>query len=594
MIEQQRSLVGKTLSTAPKADLSALFEAARREASPGGVAVVQVDEVSFELNDPLLRLLAAQSKERFEAYSAEAPSRGLVDESTVREKARRAAERRAAADAFERRRGEAVASLDAMALRAYQLRREASDLAGAIDEAQRADAAPAAPAAPAVPPAMGDETPPPPPPPSPTPAAPPAAVPMSPRLRVLEAREALATLQMRLLYWAALRTEVRIRLLEEAGKLARTDAVAAELALARFADELRRVRGERQLDRLEYEAGLLRSALEAAERGATAPGADRSGLPAARAEVQRALLALNAVVSEGVRLRREVDRAEPAKEARPAASDPGVSTSEELFLYRDPAGSALDVGYARGALEHVGRFDAGLVAANHAAVVRRIDALRARQRAVAPREDLRRRYDVALAEAEGAIGRFAALAPLRTQWMVEGFRRDLEQYRTDFDDVRKGLDAERTRLEEQLAALAGLRDALLRQGVRSFGVQRRPRGESRGRRRRARGRHAHPGRRHALAHLPRRRRTPASSWRGTRQRSRAWRWSPSCWPWACGGCDAASTPGSPGRRCGTRASRSSARRWRASRRSPPPCARRTRPRSRPPRRPCSARCRWRP
>jgi len=34
VLEQQKSLVGKTLSTAPKADLSALFQAARGEASP--------------------------------------------------------------------------------------------------------------------------------------------------------------------------------------------------------------------------------------------------------------------------------------------------------------------------------------------------------------------------------------------------------------------------------------------------------------------------------------------------------------------------------------------------------------------------------
>jgi hypothetical protein len=170
--------------------------------------------------------------------------------------------------------------------------------------------------------------------------------------------------------------------------------------------------------------------------------------------------------------------------------------------------------------------------------VRKLDALRARQRAVAPREDLRRRYEAALADAERAIDRFAAVAPLRTQWMVEGFRRDLEQYRTDFDDVRKGLDGERTRLEEQLVALKGLRDALLDQ-VRSFACRsrRQPRLPRLERLRQPDG-----------ALRPPRRGTPASSSRAMRRRSRASRWSRSSWAWASDGCGASSTGGSTARR----------------------------------------------
>jgi hypothetical protein len=129
VLEQQKSLVGKTLSTAPKSDLSALFQAARGEASPGGGAVAQADE-SPSAERPAAPPLAAQSKERYETY-CRAPT-ASVDESTVREDPPcRGAIRH---DAYERRR--VRRSPARRCVRVPEASR-ASDLAGAIDEGGR-------------------------------------------------------------------------------------------------------------------------------------------------------------------------------------------------------------------------------------------------------------------------------------------------------------------------------------------------------------------------------------------------------------------------------------------------------------------------
>ena len=180
----------------------------------------------YDLDEAVLRLRARQAKERVEAYAKEVPTPGLVEESTVREKTRRANERADEVQALEKQRADLASLLDELA-RARDARRgvEASDLAGQIDEAKRAEV-PAGPRPSA---------------PSRRPATRGRPRPSRCRVRVLEAREARNTLRLRLLYLGALWADARSGQLDEAIRLAQGEARAADLARAGSPDELDRV-----------------------------------------------------------------------------------------------------------------------------------------------------------------------------------------------------------------------------------------------------------------------------------------------------------------------------------------------------------------
>lgn len=411
-----------------------------------------------EINEPWLRLRALQAKERAEAYAKESPTPGLVDESTVREKTRRAVERGEEADGFARARDAQIARLDALVLAGKDVRKELGALAGRIDVSKRGAGAPPAPA----------------------PTAPEASPALSvPELAVreLEAQEALKSLELRLLFWAALRADARARLYDGAAQLARTEALAAELAAARFTDELQRARRERQLDRLDYEAGEFAASLDEVRRPLVDPHAparpEDAAWSRAAAEVYEALLALNGVVRDAVRLRRLTARSDAPAGDRPAPAAPTVAAtaSDDLVVYRDPEAAGLDVAYADGALRELRRFDRDLVTRNHAAAVRRIAALRVRLRATEDRAAVSARFERAAAAATARIEAAKAVAPPRALWRFGEFDSALRQARIDHADAVAGIDAEKARLTAQLAALTRLRDALLDQGPRSFGIR---------------------------------------------------------------------------------------------------------------------------
>lgn|GEM_PF-3376597 len=460
VLEAEVSLLTKLLESSPTPclDLTPLATVA----APGGRGRLLYEGPSAgpEVNEPWLRLRAVQAKERVEAYAKEVPTPGLVDESTVREKVRRATERREEAEAFERAREAQLARLDALVDEVKAVRKEVGDLAGRIDEGKRV--------------AGASDT--------PTPTAPEASPPLSvPELAVreLEAQEALASLHLRLLFWAALRANARTRLLDDAAQFARTEVLAAELSATRFTDELQRVRRERQLDRLDYEAVELAASLEEARRPPgpeTPPRPDQAAWSRATADVYAALLTLNGVVRDAVRLRRQTARSDAPTGDRPAppaatATAATASARDDLVIYRDPEVAGLDVAYVKGARTQLARFDAALVTRNHAAAVRRISALRVRLRATADRADVAARFDAAAREAEARIEAAAAVAPARARWRLSGFRRSLEQARADHADAVAGIDAEKARLTTQLAALTQFRDTLLDQGHRSFGIR---------------------------------------------------------------------------------------------------------------------------
>ncbi|MBL9089388.1 MAG: hypothetical protein JNM10_19775 [Planctomycetia bacterium] len=460
VLDSEGTLLTKVVEASPTPclDLGPLAALAAR--SPRGRLLYEGLGADPDVNEPWLRLRAVQAKERAEAYAKESPTPGLVDESTVREKTRRAAEHREEAEGLERARDAQVARLDALVAEGKAVRKQLGDLAGRIDVSKRAADRSGAPA-----PA--------------TPTAPEASPALSvPELgvRELEAEEALASLELRLLLWAALRADARARLHEGAAQLARTEALAAELAASRFTDELQRVRRERQLDRLDYEAGELAASLEEARRP-PGPGAavraEDAAWNLAVADVYQALLAVNGVVRDAVKLRRLTARSDASTGDRPS---PGVAPTattarDDLVVYRDPEAAGLDLAYVDGALRQLPRFDTELVTRNHAAAVRRIAALRVRLRATEDRAAVTARFEAAAADAEARIGTAEAAAPARALWRIRGFRAALKQARADHADAVAGIDAEKARLTAQLAALTRLRDALLDQGPRSFGIR---------------------------------------------------------------------------------------------------------------------------
>ncbi len=146
-----------------------------------------------------------------------------------------------------------------------------------------------------------------------------------------------------------MRADARSRLLDGAAQLARTEVLAAELAATRFTDELQRVRRERQLDRLDYEAGELAASLEEARRP---PSPDNPARPdeaawqRAAADVYAALLTLNGVVRDAVRLRRQTARGRMRRRAtapRPhhrRPPRPPRTTSSSTATPRPPASTS--------------------------------------------------------------------------------------------------------------------------------------------------------------------------------------------------------------------------------------------------------------
>lgn len=458
LIAKEGTLLGKTFEASPCRPFLALKPVAEAEAAVGrGVIKTLISPDAWTWNEPLLRLRQGRSKERVEAWGKEAPGLALVDEATVREKARRVAQRREEVEADEGRRKEVVRNLDELVGAASSLRAANAELAAQIEEARAA--LPPAPEKPA-----GGEAP-----------------PLPVGLRVLEAREALGSLQMRLVYLAALWLEERLRLVDEGLKLARRELAAAEAAHRRFADEMQRVRSERLLDRLTYQRLRLEQDLERA-RASTLAAPARDAFVAAHEATLRA----NAAVLDLVRLRRPT---RPSSEAAPASApaappSPAAAPSsapapasprdgDDLAPFRAPTADALDGAYVKAAAEHVGAFDAALVAAHHDAAVRRLERVRSQRERLAGAETLERRGAASIAEAVEATDAFARAAP-RGAWRAVDLRKDLEALRDDLRDAAAQVAGERARAEGDLAALAAYRALLLDQGPRSFAIRENP------------------------------------------------------------------------------------------------------------------------
>jgi hypothetical protein len=438
------------------------LEVPQRHAFAGSVAS------AFDVNEPFLRLRELQSAERVEAYGKDAPTGGLVDEPTVRERARRATELREEAVRLRGRRADVLAEIDRMALSSADAWRQVlGTLSAQLEDAKRA-AGSSAPAAP-------DGEPPPP-------------------VRVLEAQESTAILDLRLLHLTALRSDLRLRLLDRWIALVDAEALAAEGAHARYADALAGLRRERQLVRLEFERDRrLRRSLEAANAWPAAnPGADPQRVQGvqARSAMLEALLDVNSVVLQAARLRRAVhERLQPraaaagtpkAAEASPPAAEPAATSPnavDPLAGLRNPETSALEEAYLATALEKLRdptlkeEFDATLVARHHDAVDRRLVALRDAIGQIADGElqALQARFDVAVASARDRLAKLREFPSQR--YGARDLGNSLETHIADFADAVAGLRADAEGMRQRAASLSSYRSALRNAGSRSFRIR---------------------------------------------------------------------------------------------------------------------------
>ncbi len=453
------ALLAKELEPAVCDDVSSLQQAAAtptpiREPSEPGLKLkrqaLETDE-PFAYNAALVALRRLQAAERVDAFRADRPAQGLVDDGTVREKVQRAEAIAARLKTLEKQRDELLGRLDGMATDLDNWKTMAAILSVQIED-RRGQLAAAAPA-----------------------PAPAEAKPSAPdlALRVLSGQETTVALEMRLLYLAAARSEARLGLLKEpndtSGLLEQLiQATLDELAAARavralYEEELARVRRERRLDKLQSEARRLRARVEA-----MGSPESLSAQAALRRACYQALLEVNAVVQVAVRKRRALgDWATqvPVKAAAETRADDPVAFA------RDPGAAAWDAATLMRWRELLPRpaFDADLIAEHYAAGERRLKRLRATLRGAVDDAVLRERLATLTAAAERALAPLArsndwALRTYRLQGLLDGWRRD-------FDDALSGMEQEKARIAERQAGIRSYQEALLALGTRSFGIR---------------------------------------------------------------------------------------------------------------------------
>ncbi|MDF1699694.1 MAG: hypothetical protein P1V36_00850 [Planctomycetota bacterium] len=298
-------------------------------------------------------------------------------------------------------------------------------------------------------------------------------------LRLAQARESLATIEITLLYHAAARASVRLEILGRLAKAAALQHRGAEAVRAAYDEALLRLRSTRRLDRLASDRRTLRRWIASSDAGAPAGSREAQRLAA-----YRAMLVVNEVVQDAVSQRRAMTsstasgRAEEAEDAQAAervdeAASPGDAVRGERLSVpvRNPASATWDVKFidlARSELQSPElreQFDAGLVAAHYAAAGEEVHALVRAEHASSAQADLEARYAAAVAAAE------QALVPLRRDPLVVSVRNLpslLEGVADDFSAAVAGIAEQRERNRSRLRALAAYQGLLREQGTRSL------------------------------------------------------------------------------------------------------------------------------
>jgi hypothetical protein len=474
-------------------------DAAARWLEPKLLALVHAGELQIPISRPELDAREVALADRLKALQAEQPPRGLVNDSTVSEKAARAKALRAEVDALAADRERIVQALDRMARAERLLKEDSGRLGFEIDEARREEAArkkaEAEPADDSNAPKKG----------APKNGAPKNGEPapsaeVSPKLAKLQLEEIVDEQQLRLLYISARRASLLLQLYAEALRQKKEEALAAEDAHKRFEAELSRWRRERQLERLAGQASdLKRERSRVVEEQKAAADAVRP-LWAAYASALENLAALNTLTREAVALRRGLEaRIKPecaADEtgaieegclppeapdgAAPGTDEPDTPASKDpLRRFREPSKSTIDANYVRDARERVDdpAWSAELAAQHFVAVDDRIQVLEGTLTLVKDTSALRERFTAASEAADKALTEVYAAAQsqgLLSRWYTTVRKRrkeNLEADRTAFRETLNGIDEERTKIREDLVLFRDYRARLLDLGTRSFQIR---------------------------------------------------------------------------------------------------------------------------
>lgn len=428
-------------------------------------ALVLPDELSWEVCRVLSRAYVRQAEVRREAYGLEAP-KGHVNEGTVREKRERAERARKRESALIELRTRLDAALDDMVAAERYWRRKAGRIGFQVEDAKRREA--------------GGEP------------APASDLPFA----ALELEELVAEQELRLLYLAVRRVEVRIALIGEAQRAIEGEVLAADAAFRRFDEELSRIRRERQLDRLRYDASELSSEIKDIRQELEGQSEDLRPAWESFTEGLAALLKMNELTASAVQIRQRLETNASRAPARAAVvenpCEPGAhptSTApksngapaeangapDPLAEFRAPSPEAIDEAYVKRALPRLEDDDwgIGVVAANYQAVDDMIVALRKSLRQAEAIDPLQARYAEELALARQRLD--AALAnskSLDIRYRArDALQRHLPATNDAFEETRLGIADQRRRVKERYDALVYFREQLTELGEKSLGIR---------------------------------------------------------------------------------------------------------------------------
>lgn len=463
--EEGGSIVDRRIRPEPCPDIAALLQAAERdpvyvhESLRGLKRFAVVPEATFDYNLPSAMLRATQARERSLRMQADRPQPALVDGAMVREKSEVVRKLTESSERVDRMRAELARTLDAMVLELDAWKTQAALLATEIEELRRTLGTDKADGL------------------DPQEAA--AREAASLPLRLAQARETLATLEIGLLLNTAARLGTRDDLLDRVQQAASQELREAEELRARYEEALLRLRTARRIDRIDRDSRRLQLWRAQAPREAT-------GRPLERQVAYAALLEVHEVVREAVTRRRAM-AAGSAREAeggsRPLdADDVSRRVTAETEAER-VAGPRLSLSVAAPqtaawdrkfielaereladpALRH--RFDAQLVARHYAEASDEVARLLRAERATRDLPALRARFMAADAAAR------AALEPLATDPLAVQVRR-LPAMRAaavdDFEAALQGIAEQQERNRGRMRAIVAYQQRLTRQGTRSL------------------------------------------------------------------------------------------------------------------------------
>jgi hypothetical protein len=440
------------------------------------VALTDAEELERTICKEWIEAREVQVPLRVKRYGAEQPSKGLVNEGIVAQKAKRskAYADRVAAVAAER--ATMRGSIERLIDTERALLEEAGRLGFEIEEAKRS---------------AGE--------------APDGAA--SEKLARLQLEEIVGEQKLRLLYLTVRRAALRMQLYDESLRQWKDESDAADAAFQRFEAELSRLRRIRQLDRLGSEARTLKQRHESAHKQAEDPEEAERPLYQAYDAALEALIVVNRTTAEAVQTRRAIERlTKPEQVARegsggltpaPAPGAPGepaggeeaasapapgpgpAATPDPLRRFRNPTHGAMDVAYVRDAAEMLGHpdWDADLAARHHDVVADRIHALERALRTIDGTRVLPARFEAAAATAAKALdktaelGRASSQASRWRQWIRWLRQKALETNVNAFNETMAAIDEARTQVDEELRAFREYSSQLLDLGSRSFTIR---------------------------------------------------------------------------------------------------------------------------